>query len=120
MSGIRKWLCLFFGVALAAFALPGVAQNTKTFTISVSPASPPGVPVGKSLMTATFTSTSNGTPNSFELDATTPGNLTFDTSYTPKIIAGGITGQLATFNSTAIQFINTSPIKQNKPVTIQF
>src|SRR5262249_34240824 len=37
MSGMRKWLCLFFGVALAAVALPSGAQGTqKLFTLSAS------------------------------------------------------------------------------------
>jgi hypothetical protein len=111
MSGIRKWLCLFFGVALAAFALPGVAQTIKTFTITP----PQSVNVGTQLIQVTFTNTGNSNFNAFELDITS-NNLQFNTAVSPTL-SQGFSGTVSIFNSTKLQFTNTTPVK-NKPVTV--
>jgi hypothetical protein len=36
MNGMRKLACLLFGIALAAFALPSIAQVDKTYTFTMS------------------------------------------------------------------------------------
>ena len=36
MSGMRKWLCLLFGVAFAAFAAPSFAAKLFSFSIDSS------------------------------------------------------------------------------------
>ncbi|HVP88144.1 MAG TPA: hypothetical protein VMU79_08710 [Casimicrobiaceae bacterium] len=109
MKGMLKALCFVAGVVFAAFALPASAQ--KTFTITP----PAAVSIGTQLIQVTFTNTGNSNFNSFELDATS-ANLKFNTAVTPTL-SQGFSGTVSIFNSTTLQFVNTTPIK-TKPVTI--
>jgi len=62
MSGMRKWLCLFLGVAFAAFALPAAAQKVYTLNMNAPSGLFPGG-AGQTV-TASFNNISSDTGNS--------------------------------------------------------
>jgi hypothetical protein len=112
MNGMRKLLCLFFGVALAAFALPAAAQ--KIYTFNWAPSSLAAGVTGQSLagsMNNISPDQGNSTIKSFKLFA--PGGITITSPASGVLVPIG-NGYTATIqnNGTSIYVSNINvPLK---------
>jgi len=110
MPALRNLLRFLMFVALAALALPAVADN-KNFSVAVPSSLSPGTGV---FVDVTFTNnaTGNSTINSLELDVTSGG-----LAITAAVVKG--TTIAGTTTSTSAVFTNLSPVKRGQSITIR-
>jgi len=110
MNRTRKVLCLLLGLAIAAFALPGVAGNDqRMYSLNMNiVASPPAPTPPPFTVTATILNEGNSTISSFAL---------FVTGLTIVGVDQPATGN-ATFTGSSVSVTNMHPLKSRQSLTV--